>query len=71
MLNYNGEITLPCFTSFNSEKESEYFIMPSDITFCMLIHNNTIVLQFLNTHCEPITIQKVFHTKPYQKLWMD
>ena len=44
MLNYNGEITLPCFTSFDSEKKSEYFIMPSDMTFCMLIHNNTIYI---------------------------
>ena len=38
---------------------------------CVYIYiYNTIVLQFLDIHCEPITIQIVFHTKPYQKLWM-
>ena len=38
MLNNNGEITLPSFTPFETEKKIRVFIIPFDMTFLMRIH---------------------------------
>ena len=69
MLNNSEKIIPPCLTLLDTKKRVRMPVIPPDMTFlCIYISYNS--FSILGTHFELITIQLIFHTKPYQKLWM-